>query len=101
MFESALGLASATTRQNAGSRLYRAGSPPIHGDKLAGGVNDPAATICAEAIFAVGSARAARRSHDGGEGWVWGVRLKDSELKTGTTDYKPNARYFHRGCLQI
>src|SRR6478672_3457100 len=61
MSESELGLASATTRQNAGRLLYRdERSAPLKG---AGGLlNVPAATFCASVIVALGIFAAIRRS---------------------------------------
>src|SRR5215472_1495433 len=62
MSESEVGLASATTRQNAGRLLYkRASSPPLFG--VGGPLNVPAATVCASVIVVLGIFAAVRRSH--------------------------------------
>src|SRR5215469_11637165 len=62
MSESRVGVASATTRQNAGRLLYNSeSSPPLFG--VGGPLNVPAATIWASVIVVLGIFTAVRPSH--------------------------------------
>ena len=62
MSESEVGLASATTRQNAGRLLYR-GERSVLLNGAGGPLNVPAVTVCASVIVVLGIFAAIRRSH--------------------------------------